>query len=300
MAEDASSEPLLVNGPMGPFLHVAQRNNDRVHQAVDGYQATTDYALWWIGSGRAELDRDGRRARLQLPAMLLQHPGDRSRLYCTGGSEWIRVAFDLVYQPLRRGGPGNTRIHADDSVQPVPERVFGCQVPGMIAAGHLATGKPMLDDCLAWWWRSEVDLQRANHRLGLWLMDWVRSYTGGGTAPTRGDWFAQCCALVEERLELGVSVSDLAETVGMSPVTFRRRFRERAGCSPRTYLARARLQRAKDLLLGDGTDILDVAHRSGFASRSTFSLQFRRAVGCSPGEWRRRHRRPDLPDAVNT
>jgi AraC-like DNA-binding protein len=83
----------------------------------------------------------------------------------------------------------------------------------------------------------------------------------------------------------------LAAKARLSPAQFRRRFAEVHGESPRALLARARVQKARDLLLyaGDTRAIGAIAAAVGFASVHSLSRAFRRAFGAAPLAYRRDH-----------
>ena len=58
------------------------------------------------------------------------------------------------------------------------------------------------------------------------------------------------------------------------------------GMTMGSYLARARLTRAQDLLIQSDKTIAEVAADVGFKHQSNFSLMFKRLTGQSPSEWK--------------
>ncbi len=97
-------------------------------------------------------------------------------------------------------------------------------------------------------------------------------------------------ALDEVHRELGRpwSVDDLARTAAMSRSAFALRFRDLLGQSPAAYLAAARMDAAKDMLVGRDKTVTEIAHRLGYNSDAGFSRAFRRHVGIPPALWRSR------------
>jgi AraC-like DNA-binding protein len=85
-----------------------------------------------------------------------------------------------------------------------------------------------------------------------------------------------------EPLDLDV----LAREAGYSRFHFARAFRATYGETPRTYLTRRRIERAKTLLRTANLSVTEVCFLVGFASLGSFSARFRTLVGQSPNEYR--------------
>jgi len=68
------------------------------------------------------------------------------------------------------------------------------------------------------------------------------------------------------------------------------RFRECLGVTPHEFICRARVERAKDLLLSNQRRSLkEISAACGFTEPRRFRLVFRRLAGMTPAEYRRRH-----------
>lgn len=86
-----------------------------------------------------------------------------------------------------------------------------------------------------------------------------------------------------------ICVDALADTVGMSPRTFLRRFSEAAGMPPNTWLQQERMARARRLLeTKSAMSADDIALQCGYESIETFRAAFRRIVGVAPATYRAR------------
>jgi AraC-like DNA-binding protein len=85
-----------------------------------------------------------------------------------------------------------------------------------------------------------------------------------------------------ERLNLGA----LAREAGYSKYHFARTFAEAYGETPRAYLTRRRVERAKNLLRTANLSVTEVCFLVGFESLGSFSSLFRRLVGQSPSAYR--------------
>ena len=74
----------------------------------------------------------------------------------------------------------------------------------------------------------------------------------------------------------------IAASVGASPTTVSRRFRELTGLTPMRYLKRLRLGEARRLLITDGDTAAQAGAAVGYVSASHFSRDYRSAYGRSP------------------
>jgi AraC family transcriptional regulator len=92
---------------------------------------------------------------------------------------------------------------------------------------------------------------------------------------------------VEEHLDAGPSLEQLASVAQLSPYHFARQFKRATGLAPHQYVIGRRVERAK-LLLQDGSDLslAEVAADAGFSDQSQFSHHFKRIVGITPGRFR--------------
>lgn len=86
-----------------------------------------------------------------------------------------------------------------------------------------------------------------------------------------------------------LTLPDIAHQAGVSPYHFLRSFRDAFGETPRQYLTRVRLERAKDLL-GRGEAVTDVCMQVGYSSLGSFSLMFAERVGMPPRAYQRKIR----------
>jgi AraC family transcriptional regulator len=92
---------------------------------------------------------------------------------------------------------------------------------------------------------------------------------------------------IEENIGDDLSLERMAAEVGVSPLYLARAFKAAVGQSPHRYVLERRLERAKELLRGTDTPIVDVALTTGFSSQSHLSNWFLRQVGVSPAVYRR-------------
>jgi AraC family transcriptional regulator len=92
---------------------------------------------------------------------------------------------------------------------------------------------------------------------------------------------------IEEHLDGGPTLAQLAAVVGLNPFHFARQFKAATGVPPHQYVILRRVERAKQLLQA-GTDLslAEVAACAGFSDQSQFSHHFKRLVGVTPGRFR--------------
>lgn len=89
-----------------------------------------------------------------------------------------------------------------------------------------------------------------------------------------------------------LSLGDVAKAVNCSTFYFCKMFKKASGLHFTEYLARVRVEKAKNLLLNPNLRISEIAYEVGFQSLTHFNRVFRRLVGESPTEYRRQLRHP--------
>ncbi len=107
-----------------------------------------------------------------------------------------------------------------------------------------------------------------------------------GVAP----WLGETRDRLHADLTARPSLADLAEAVGVHPVTLARAFRRSFGCTVGEYLRRLRIERAAEHLVTGSQPLAEIALAAGFADQSHFSNVFRRRTGMSPSAYRREAR----------
>jgi transcriptional regulator GlxA family with amidase domain len=104
--------------------------------------------------------------------------------------------------------------------------------------------------------------------------------------PVARGTLAPLLAWIENNLNKDLSIVQLASTAAMSLRTLHRKFAEQTGTSPASWVLRARIHRAQELLVDSNLPIEEISSRTGFGSVSTFRERFRHAVGTSPSSYR--------------
>jgi AraC-like DNA-binding protein len=97
-------------------------------------------------------------------------------------------------------------------------------------------------------------------------------------------------ACIDEGLESGVDIGDLAKSLGYSLSHFFRLFRKSFGMPPHRYLMHRRISLAQELLTETDLDLACIALKAGFADQSHLCRNFHRFIGLPPGAFRMRQR----------
>ena len=87
---------------------------------------------------------------------------------------------------------------------------------------------------------------------------------------------------IQDQLDTDLTVSGIAQAVGMSPYYFTRLFKESTGQSPHQYVVEARVRKAKELLTTGKFTISEAAHHVGFVDQSHLTRHFKRVFGLPP------------------
>ncbi|MFT4047831.1 MAG: helix-turn-helix transcriptional regulator [Solimonas sp.] len=108
--------------------------------------------------------------------------------------------------------------------------------------------------------------------------------------PSSGGLAAWRLRLIDERLREvcdAPTLTELAELCKLSVRQLTRGFRASRGCSIGNYVASARIDHAKRMLLSDDS-VKAISYSLGFSSPSSFCYAFRRVTGVTPREFKRR------------
>ena len=85
-----------------------------------------------------------------------------------------------------------------------------------------------------------------------------------------------------------LTLSQMADKVGLSKSYFSTLFHEIVGVSFREHLCRIRVEESKRLLLSSEYSLTDIAVAMGFTDQSHYCKMFKRIVGITPGQYRSR------------
>ena len=102
----------------------------------------------------------------------------------------------------------------------------------------------------------------------------VRSFTDSSVRRMRGRLSAQvlrqAMEMIEDRLDTGFSIEELAKHCGMGVHHFTRLFKASTGRNPYRFVMDLRISRARDLLANTTLSLIEISYKLGFASQSHF------------------------------
>jgi AraC family transcriptional regulator len=104
---------------------------------------------------------------------------------------------------------------------------------------------------------------------------------------------ARAVEYIQDQLDADLTVSGIAQAVGMSPDHFTRLFKKSTGQSPHQYVVEARVRKAKELLTTGKFTISEAAYHVGFVDQSHLTRHFKRVFGLPPKTMLSR-RRPQI------
>ena len=111
----------------------------------------------------------------------------------------------------------------------------------------------------------------------------------GGLPPRR---LQKVFSHIRENIARDLSVTELAQVVGMSQYYFSKLFKMSTGTTPHQYVMRQRVERAQEILRETQTVLAEVATQVGFETQSHFTSVFRKLVGATPKHYREMHQLP--------
>ncbi|WP_085909561.1 helix-turn-helix transcriptional regulator [Kiloniella majae] len=141
-------------------------------------------------------------------------------------------------------------------------------------------------------WQNPADRMSLSHAGQLLIQHLFRCYSNKNAEPefVRGGLSPfitkRVKDYIEEVLDQGLVVEDLAAIAELSPFHFTRMFQLTMGVSPYQYVLSRRVQKAKDLLGDTHNTLSAIAFQCGFSSQSHLTTRFSRATGLTPSKFR--------------
>ncbi|XDD54412.1 AraC family transcriptional regulator N-terminal domain-containing protein [Leptospira sp. WS4.C2] len=95
---------------------------------------------------------------------------------------------------------------------------------------------------------------------------------------------SQILSRIHKEYDQNLDIAELAISCGMSVSTFHVCFKAVTNSSPLQYIKTVRLQKARSLMITEGTNAITAAERVGYESPSQFSREYKRYFGLSPAK----------------
>jgi len=109
----------------------------------------------------------------------------------------------------------------------------------------------------------------------------------GGLAPWQ---MRRASELLHENIRGRIRLAEVARECGLSVSHFARSFKTSFGISTHQWLIQHRIERAKELMTGTRSSLMEIAIQSGFSDQAALTRAFQHLVGVAPGSWRRQNR----------
>lgn len=93
--------------------------------------------------------------------------------------------------------------------------------------------------------------------------------------------------IMQEQIEGGTALKDIASELNMSYSWFRKMFKQYTGLSPAQYQLQIKLQKAKALLVSSSISVKEIAYQLDFESPNYFISFFKNKTGHTPLEFRK-------------
>lgn len=105
-------------------------------------------------------------------------------------------------------------------------------------------------------------------------------------AENNSDPMSAVVAFMKENLSHNFSMEQLAKKAYMSRASFFKKFKEMFGLTPREYLLKLKIEKAKKELAHPEQNVSEAAFAAGFENLSHFATAFKREVGMTPGAYK--------------
>lgn len=244
--------------------------------------------------------------RVPLPAFGLSEDLDRLRsdwhahgrpqlLYCVEGAMRLRTAArQAVLPPERAAWIPAGLPHQVETGRPVRLRtVYFSPSPADGDDLQIFAAPPLLRElarqAAAWGPAPPPDLPVDAFFIAFrGLLDgWRAEGAIAGLPSAQSPGLQAALDLLLQGLDRPVGLPDAARVGGLSARTLQRRCQQELGMPLQTWLLRARMLRALELLANDSLSVGEVALACGYDTQSAFIRTFHREFGSPPGAWRR-------------
>ena len=128
---------------------------------------------------------------------------------------------------------------------------------------------------------------RASGYLYDFLIEFYRLVSAKGISGTPNSALMKAIDYINDNYTAALGMKELCEVSGVSKQHLCLLFRNTLNTRPMEYIAKRRIQAAKELLTGSGKSVEEIAAEMGFCSASYFCKLFKRYEGISPSRFRR-------------
>lgn len=92
---------------------------------------------------------------------------------------------------------------------------------------------------------------------------------------------------IQEHYDEEISLTEVANSVGLTPSYFSTVFKEHVGTTYSDYLTTIRIEKAKQLLRSTAYRVYEISHMVGYENHYYFNRLFKKIVGLTPLDYRK-------------
>jgi len=267
----------LADGKIGAYINLRQ-NPDRNYKP----HFHPHFELLYITRGVRKLELNGREYSAEAGDLMIFRPGD-AHIEFAGTDTISYFFFRFKPEELAKKGVEFPRIDKIGPVIPLPRKeMFYDLFNNMIE--EFENPKEGSDLVLgAYLVEFVVKLRRAINEI---LHDHISEDVD--SVQLR---ISRAMDLMEKNLAGNVDLKKIAGSAFMSVSHFSHTFKEKTGESPKSFLIRGRMEKAKRLLEETDRTAMEIAEELGYESPYFFYRQFRSKTGMTANQYRLRHRR---------
>lgn len=266
----------------------------RVHSLHDWGRVVI--AVYDRGDGEGVWQSDQHRLVCPLahrPALTVEVTGERAR-DLPPGEDPIGLAFYPAGMRVRTAGPGSRYAHV--SWDPSLYAAIAPHLPSTSPSLRHEIARDELIGSLVRTLANEIGAGTADRLLAESLvsaiaMRIVQRQGALAAADARAPDLAsnrlrRVLDHIEANLGAELGLAELADVACLHPCHLSKSFKAAVGVGPQRYVARRRVERAKELLARTALPLVAIAQDLGFGDQSHFTNVFRREVGTTPARFR--------------
>ncbi|MEO0896193.1 MAG: AraC family transcriptional regulator [Bacteroidota bacterium] len=249
------------------------------------------YLVRFISEGQEKFKQDGRTYYLEAGHYILLNPGKISWTIETPSQGiWAEVPLNQIkreLQNLHHESPDNWK----DNIFGTKGEIQFCDHVYMAQLDEL--GRLLLG------WKDRNSFGEASTKMLIQtlLKSQKTAFEGIGRLTsaklsTRKELYRRLCqsqAYIHSNLDSLLDLDTLSQVACLSKYHFIRLFKEVYGETPRQYLIKQRLDKAKSLLVTSKKTFHEICHEVGLKDSSSFGRLFKRSFGATPQIYRQMH-----------
>ncbi len=113
--------------------------------------------------------------------------------------------------------------------------------------------------------------------------------TDAGTKKNKSKSLIPVLSYIDEHFTEDIELKVLASIAGVTPQCLCSKFKKSFLLRPVEYIAKKRIQLARNLLTSTNMSVAEIAEKVGYPDKSYFSLTFKKNEGISPTEYRKKY-----------